>query len=353
MSYEQKYLKYKQKYLSLKKRLSEKAQKGGSNIDIMNLNALTETPMENQRGGDNLVGPFPEMRSTLGQEVDGNFFNEGESYPSGLKQRNTVVPDQRPESLASLSQKVSEPLHSAPEVVQNDVAGVETVAKSGEGVAAIDRSPITAEPVKPKMKVVIQDAAAPPADVAPADAAAPPADVAAPPADAAAPPADAAAANDIENVDSLDTETPTAPVKDQQPANDLNGQTETEVKVETNEATNGDAPATGEAPATDAKASNPPATDAKASDPTANANGSESSPDSGDSAVTTDVADQAGGASEYSTTDVSEYFLKGGKKKRANRINQCDSTPSSSDYTSSSSESSLSTSDVCSSEFDL
>jgi hypothetical protein len=343
MSYEQKYLKYKQKYLSLKKRLSEKAQKGGGNIDIMNLNTLSDTPMENQRGGDNLVGPFPEMRSTLGQEVNDNFFNEGESYPSGLAERNNVVPDQRPESLASLSQKVSEPLHSAPEVVTNEVAAVETVVKSGEGVAAIDRSPITAEAVKPKMKVVI----APSADAAPVVPADPvvPAAPAAPVVPDVVPAADPvvpdvqAAPTDIENVDALATETPTAPeVPVQAPINDLSGQTETEVKVEL---------APKDTPAVDATA---PVVDA----PKDALDTSESSPDSGDSALSTEAPDKLnGGASEYSTTDVSEYFLKGGKKKRVNRINQCDSTPSSSDYTSTSSESSLSSSDICSSEFDL
>ena len=69
MSYEQKYLKYKQKYLALKNKLALNLQGGGNNDDILDINSLTDTPVNNQKGG---VAPFGHMSLHAAKDVHAN-----------------------------------------------------------------------------------------------------------------------------------------------------------------------------------------------------------------------------------------------------------------------------------------
>jgi hypothetical protein len=69
MSYEQKYLKYKQKYLALKNKLQSNLQTGGGYDDILDIDSLTDTAIENQTGG---VAPFGHMSLHAPKDVHAN-----------------------------------------------------------------------------------------------------------------------------------------------------------------------------------------------------------------------------------------------------------------------------------------
>lgn len=69
MSYEQKYLKYKQKYLALKNKLALNLQGGGNSDDILDIDSLTDTPVNNQKGG---VAPFGHMSLHAAKDVHAN-----------------------------------------------------------------------------------------------------------------------------------------------------------------------------------------------------------------------------------------------------------------------------------------
>jgi hypothetical protein len=69
MSYEQKYLKYKQKYLALKNKLALNLQGGGKSDDILDIDSLTDTPVNNQKGG---VAPFGHMSLHAKKDIHAN-----------------------------------------------------------------------------------------------------------------------------------------------------------------------------------------------------------------------------------------------------------------------------------------
>jgi len=402
MSYEQKYLKYKQKYLSLKKRLSQSAQKGGANLDLMMIDQLTETPVERQRGGDNRVGPVdftkdPAYMHTVKSDiVHDTFNNQGESYPSGITHNPRVVPSDKPESLDALNK-----LANGGETAQEQVAAppVEQPPADKSGVAAIETSPENAAPAmpetvksaipaapavvtKPKMKVVIEKTAT----MAPAA-------VDTKTADPAEVKSDPSAVTDPDMVGKTETE-----VGDNSQNNDMEaamkgamegamestkeganegamegakeGAKEGAMEGAKDGAMDGKADADtlmnlgelGDTPVPPSNDNNGAPTENNVEAKTdANANANEAAntdsantdsaeSSSADSNVSTE-ATQAGG-DQYDTSDISEYFLKGGRGKKKNK-KICDSTPSSSDLSSSSSEVTMSSSDICSSEFDL
>ena len=91
MSYEQKYLKYKEKYLALKKKLSNKIQSGG-NLDIMDVDNLTETPSFLQKGG---VAPYKTAFSGNPIKVPKNFnYRSDDNHFLTIKELKKLIDDE-------------------------------------------------------------------------------------------------------------------------------------------------------------------------------------------------------------------------------------------------------------------